>query len=116
MEQAYIWVIGILWGIVNAWFWYDKKRSDGEVVSLKSEINNVNSSLNMLSSKQQHYATHSEVRELIRESIEPLRNDQRETKDLAREINSSVNQLARDIAVLNVLRGLENGKSKDFSG
>lgn len=115
MQQDYIWIIGGLLGVLQAWFWYDKSKSDREVSELKKSLNDLTYTVSQLASKQQHYATHNDVKELIRESIEPLRNDQRETKDLAREINSAVNQLARDIAVLNVLRGLENGKNKDFS-
>jgi hypothetical protein len=112
-EDILIWAIGFLLGLVNLWFWADRKRVDTDIMKTKDTLISLNQELSLLSNRQQHYTTHSDVKDLIRESVEPIMQSQRDTMMLVREINNNIVQLSKDLAIINALRDRDRVKHED---
>ena len=107
-QDIWLWLVGILLGGINLFFWNDKRRVDNDIIKAKDSLITLNQELNLLSNRQQHYTTHSDVKDLIRESVEPIMQSQRDTMLLVREINNNIVQLSKDLAIINALRERDN--------
>ena len=103
-----IWIIGGLLSMINVWFWNDKRKLDVELSKMEKKIDQIATDAHVLATKQQQFTTQSDVRDLIRESIEALHQSQRDTIILVREINTTLNQLSKDLAIINALRERDN--------
>lgn len=94
-------IIGGLVSAIHYWFWHDKKKLETKVEKLTQDLTDVRSN-------QQHYTTHTEVRELIRESIDPIKQDQREMKADIKEVLSLISQISQSLAVIHAYRGFNS--------
>ena len=79
------------------WLWHDKRKSDKRIDDLYD--------------KSTRTPTHKEVDEKIDKATSSFRDDHKEMMITIREMSVTLNQLARDLAVLNALRGV-NGNDK----
>jgi len=75
------------WTGLVAWYWYDKQRND--------------KILEAIVSKQARTPTFEDMEKAISKAVDPVREDQREVLMMTREMNTTLNQLTRDLAVLN---------------
>lgn len=87
--------------IINAWFWYDKKRTDATISELVTTVSNL--------SKQQiehenKFITEQRTREIIRDEIKPIKDDTSETKTNVRTIMENFMELRTDLKVLNAVQ------------
>jgi hypothetical protein len=99
-QEIILFIVGGLLSIVNLYFWNDKKR-------IEKKIEDHDTLISEIKARQQHFATHAEVRELIRESIEPLRQDQREIKADVKEALTLIGHISQNLAVINAVRGID---------
>lgn len=86
------------WGALAAYYWYDKKKQDKVIESLVARVSNT--------------PTYDEMEKEIDRSISPLKDDQRETLIMTREMSITLNQLVRDLAVLNAKVQMKNEYDK----
>lgn len=86
------------WGLVAAYYWYDKKKQDRV--------------LELITGKLANTPTYDEMEKEIDRSISPLKDDQRETLIMTREMSITLNQLVRDLAVLNAKVQMKNEYDK----
>lgn len=105
-----LWIIGGLLGVINLFFWHDRKKIEQDILLIERRLEEIAKDAHQLATKQAHYTTHADVRDLIRESIDPLHATQRETMLLVKDINNNLNNLSRDLAVINALREREVAK------
>jgi len=75
------------WMGLAAWFWYDKKKNDKVLESVVTKLANS--------------PTFEEMEKEIARSVSGIKDDQREVIIMTREMNLTLNQLVRDLAVLN---------------
>ena len=87
-----------LWVALGAWFWYDKKKLDERI--------------DRMSNKLQDTPTREEVEKEIFRSISVIKDDQREMIIMTREMSITLNQLVRDLAVLNAKVQMKNEYDK----
>lgn len=95
-------LLGLLkwgWIALGSWFWYDKQRYDKKLESL--------------SDKQNTSPTYEEMEKAIAKAVDPVREDQKELVITSREIYATLNQLARDLAVLNAKWSMTNERSQN---
>lgn len=85
------------WVALGTWFWYDKQRNDKV--------------LEMIVSKQANTPTYEDMEKAITKAVDPVREDQKEVLVMTREMNATLNQLTRDLAVLNAKWSMSNDKS-----
>lgn len=85
------------WGLVAAYYWYDKKKQD-----------NV---LELITSKLAQTPTYEEMEKEIAKAVSGIKDDQREMIIMTREMNLTLNQLVRDLAVLNAKWGMVNDRN-----
>lgn len=109
--------IGGLTSVLSVWFWNDKKASAEQIQALTEKYTTLHATIQRLVEKDdlkeienkiQHFTTQSEVKELIKEYIEPLRQDQKEIKADLKEVLSLINKFARELAVSNARGGHAN--------
>ena len=82
------------WLAVAPWLLYVKQKNDK---LLESIIN-----------KLAQTPTYDEVEKEIVKAVSPIRDDQKEMLVMVREMNSTLNTLARDLAVANVKLSINN--------
>jgi isochorismate synthase EntC len=75
------------WMALGAWFWYDRKKLDDRLDKMSSKLNNT--------------PTKEDVEKEIAKSVTSIKEDQREMIVMTREMSVTLNQLVRDLAVLN---------------
>lgn len=85
------------WGLVAAYYWYDKKKQD-----------NV---LELITSKLAQTPTYEEMEKEIAKAVSGIKDDQKEMIIMTREMNLTLNQLVRDLAVLNAKWGMVNERN-----
>lgn len=85
------------WGLVAAYYWYDKKKQD-----------NV---LELITSKLAQTPTYEEMEKEIAKAVSGIKDDQKEMIIMTREMNLTLNQLVRDLAVLNAKWGMVNDRN-----
>lgn len=112
--------IGGLCSVLCVWFWNDKKVASDQILSLTEKYSSLQSTIQRLVEKDelkeietkiQHFTTQAEVKELIKEYIEPLRQDQKEIKADLKEVLSLINTFARELAVANAKGGASHANS-----
>ncbi len=85
------------WGLVAAYYWYDKKKQDRV--------------LELITSKLSDTPTYDEMEKEIAKSVSGIKDDQKEMIIMTREMNLTLNQLVRDLAVLNAKWGMVNDRN-----
>lgn len=86
------------WGLVAAYYWYDKKKQDRVLELITSKLSNT--------------PTYDEVEKEIAKSVSAIKDDQKEMIIMTREMNITLNQLVRDLAVLNAKWSMMSDNSK----
>lgn len=86
------------WTGLFAYYWYDKKKQDKV--------------MEVVLAKLAQTPTYDEMEKEIDRSISPLKDDQRETLIMTREMSITLNQLVRDLAVLNAKVQMKNEYDK----
>lgn len=86
------------WTGLFAYYWYDKKKQD-----------NV---LEAITSKLAETPTYDEMEKEIAKSVSAIKDDQKEMIIMTREMNLTLNQLVRDLAVLNAKWSMKNDNDK----
>lgn len=85
------------WVALGTWFWYDKQKNDKILESVVSKLAQT--------------PTKDEVEKEIAKSVSGIKDDQREMIIMTREMNLTLNQLVRDLAVLNAKWGMVNERN-----
>lgn len=85
------------WVALGTWFWYDKQKNDKIIESVVSKLAQT--------------PTKDEVEKEIAKSVSGIKDDQREMIIMTREMNLTLNQLVRDLAVLNAKWGMVNERN-----
>lgn len=86
------------WIVFGGWFWHTIKKRD--------------QLLDDVAAKQAKSPTNDEVDAKIEKAISVIKEDQKELLVMVREMSINLNQLMRDIAVLNALRSRSNDSDK----
>lgn len=85
------------WVALGTWFWYDKQKNDKIIESVVSKLAQT--------------PTKDEVEKEIAKAVSGIKDDQREMIIMTREMNLTLNQLVRDLAVLNAKWGMVNERN-----
>jgi len=86
------------WMGIAAWFWYDKQKNDKVMESVVAKLANS--------------PTFEEMEKEIARSVSSIKDDQREVIIMTREMSITLNQLVRDLAVLNAKWSMKNDSDK----
>jgi hypothetical protein len=86
------------WMGLAAWFWYDKQKNDKIIESVVTKLANS--------------PTFDEMEKEIARSVSSIKDDQREVIIMTREMSITLNQLVRDLAVLNAKWSMKNDSDK----
>ena len=85
------------WAGIAAWFWYDKQKTDKLLESVVSKL--------------AQSPTYEEMEKEIAKAVSGIKDDQKEMIIMTREMNLTLNQLVRDLAVLNAKWGMVNERN-----
>lgn len=85
------------WVALGTWFWYDKQKNDKIIESVVSKLAQT--------------PTYEELEKEIAKAVSGIKDDQREMIIMTREMNLTLNQLVRDLAVLNAKWGMVNDRN-----
>lgn len=85
------------WVALGTWFWYDKQKNDKVLESVVSKLAAT--------------PTYEEMEKEIAKAVSGIKDDQREMIIMTREMNLTLNQLVRDLAVLNAKWGMVNDRN-----
>lgn len=86
------------WIALGTWFWYDKQKNDKIMESVVSKLANS--------------PTFDDMEKEIAKSVSSIKDDQREMIIMTREMSITLNQLVRDLAVLNAKWSMKNDSDK----
>jgi isochorismate synthase EntC len=86
------------WAGLAAWFWYDKQKGDKVLESVVAKLAQT--------------PTFDEMEKEIARSVSSIKDDQREMIVMTREMSITLNQLVRDLAVLNAKWSMKNDSDK----
>lgn len=86
------------WIALGTWFWYDKQKNDKIMESVVSKLANS--------------PTYEDMEKEIAKSVSSIKDDQREMIVMTREMSITLNQLVRDLAVLNAKWSMKNDSDK----
>jgi hypothetical protein len=86
------------WVALGTWFWYDKQKNDKIIESVVAKLSNS--------------PTFDEMEKEINKSVSSIKDDQREVIIMTREMSITLNQLVRDLAVLNAKWSMKNDSDK----
>ena len=119
-------VIGILIGLLNAWFWYDKNKTDKAVDSHKIQVSedkkasdvrfsNMGRELAQVTQKQtEHdnkFVTDQRVRDIVKDEIKPIKDDVAQMKINVARIMESLQELTTELKVHNAIRDYEKSNA-----
>lgn len=85
------------WLGLATWFWYDKQKGDKVLESVVSKL--------------AQSPTYEEMEKEIAKAVSGIKDDQKEMIIMTREMNLTLNQLVRDLAVLNAKWGMVNERN-----
>ena len=111
-------LIGLLFSVLSAYFWYDKRKTDNDMVSYKSvmdaKLTTYSKDLAAVSRKQtEHdnkFVTDQRVRDIVKDEIKPIKDDVAQMKINVEKIMDSLNELATELKVNNALRDYDKAK------
>ena len=103
------WLLNKAWILLVGLFWYAKKNLDKDNKKRDASIQE----LKLEASK---YITEGQMKEAIREALEPYKADQQEIKLLLRGLNDQILSLSKDMAVQNAIRNLANNDQQSNVG
>jgi isochorismate synthase EntC len=86
------------WVALGTWFWYDKQKNDKIIESVVAKLSNS--------------PTFDDMEKEINKSVSSIKDDQREMIIMTREMSITLNQLVRDLAVLNAKWSMKNDSDK----
>lgn len=122
MEPTTLTFIGILIAVANAWFWYDKSKTDKDIDSHKKQVSedkktadtrfiNMGKELSQVTQKQtEHdnkFVTDQRVRDIVKDEIKPLKDDVSQMKVDVSKIMASLQELTTELKVNNAIRDYE---------
>jgi hypothetical protein len=113
LQEVMLSIIGGLVAAISAWFWHDKKEAKAELKETREQIDLLKTQTSLIENRLAHYTTQAEVKEMIREYIEPLRQDQKEIKSDLKEIITLIGRMSQELAVINALKGNNNGNGSN---
>ncbi len=87
------------WAGLAAWFWYDKQKGDKVLESVVAKLAQT--------------PTYDEIEKEIAKAVSGIKDDQKEMIIMTREMNLTLNQLVRDLAVLNAKWSMTNERNVD---
>jgi hypothetical protein len=85
------------WIALGTWFWYDKQKNDKIIESVVVKL--------------AQSPTYEELEKEIAKAVSGIKDDQKEMIIMTREMNLTLNQLVRDLAVLNAKWGMVNERN-----
>ena len=108
--QILVSIVISLMGVINAWFWYDKKNTDKEIKDLQNKVDAMDKQQAVHSNQ---FVTDNHVREIVREEVRDLKEDITLVKSTMTEIKDLTQTLIADIKVLNVVQNLQDQYKRD---
>lgn len=100
------WLLNKAWVLLIGVFWYSRKSQDQKDEARDAAIARL----------KETYVTELQMKEAIKESLVPYKEDQKEIKDLLREVHEQVSKLSTEMAVQNAIRNLTNEKPRTNGG
>lgn len=105
-------LVGFLSGLVLAYFWYDKNKSDkylsDYVNEIKSKFEKFDNTVKTISDKQtEHdtkFVTDQRVRDIVKDEIKPLREDVTDVKSKVGEMYTTLNDVVTELKISNAIR------------
>jgi chromosome segregation ATPase len=110
---TFSWLFNKAWVFLVALWLYDRKKYDNSTEKVKTRLDNLEKESIAIKSQ---FVTEEQMKQAIREALEPYREDQEEIKVLLKELNSNVVSLSKDMAVQDAIRRLHAQKTEDSSG
>ena len=104
------WLLNKAWLLLVGIMWYSKKKVDADNKERDEAISSLEKEFVAARAK---YVTDLQVREAIREALEPYKEDQQEIKTLLRNLNEQIFNLSKDMAVQTAIRSLSNDKQSN---
>ena len=96
------------------WQWYDRKQRDKKFDKIDKEVDNLEKEqLNIITKQAEHenkFVTEDKVRLVVKESIEPIKEDQKKTTEAIETMNEKIGET--NVNIGRVLAILEERKSK----
>jgi|TARA_B110000908_G_scaffold158090_1_gene198855 hypothetical protein len=102
LNKAWLLLVGVMW--------YSKKTQD---IQNKERDEAISSLEKEVVEARAKYVTEIQVREAIREALEPYKEDQQEIKALLRTLNDQIFNLTKDMAVQTAIRSLSNDQQQN---
>lgn len=111
-----MWVVGALFTILSAYYWYDKKKSDAETDRLRSKIEGLKDTVSNLE-KQVHdhstkYITDQRSRDIALYELQPVKEDVNQIKSNLNSIMTSLTDLTTELKISNAIRDYEKSQHK----
>lgn len=104
------WLLNKAWVLLVAIMWYGKRNLDLDNKSRDKEIRQLKEDSAVAKSK---YVTELQMKEAIREQLEPYKEDQQEIKLLLRSLNEQIIGISKEMAVQNAVRKFSENKSSE---
>lgn len=101
------------WILVLGLFMYHRRKSDNENRKRDSLIEELRISNAAAAAT---FVSEAQMKEAIREALEPYKEDQQEIKVLLRGLNDQIFSLSKDMAVQNALRSITNHDQQNNAG
>ena len=108
MSPEVIWLLNKAWVLLVGIGWHLKHSKDKEDKERDKTIRELERQHNSFNSK---FITEAQMKEAIREALEPYKEDQQEIKLLLRGLNDHIFALSKDMAVQNAIRSLNDQQS-----
>lgn len=107
------WLLNKAWILIVGFLWYGKKNLDRDNRERDHSITELEKSTALASST---FITEAQMKDAIREALEPYKEDQQEIKLLLRGLNDQIFALSKDMAVQNAIRSLSNDQQNNVGG
>jgi hypothetical protein len=104
------WLLNKAWLLLVGIMWYGKKTLD---VGNKERDDAIAALEKTFAEARGRYVTDIQVKEAIREALEPYKEDQQEIKALLRSLNEQIFNLSKDMAVQTAIRSLSNDQQNN---
>lgn len=99
------WLLNKLWVLLALLYFHNKRKTDLESRERDATISKLQLDVAAAPST---FVSENQMKDAIREALEPYKEDQQEIKVLLRGLNDQIFSLSKDMAVQNALRSIDN--------
>jgi hypothetical protein len=110
---TFSWLFNKAWVFLVALWWHDRRRSEKTSSLVEERLSLLEKDSITIKSQ---FVTEEQMKQAIREALEPYRADQEEIKLLLKDLNANVVSLSKDMAVQDAIRRISERKPQDTPG